>query len=100
MPDNLPALTGGLFPARLDRQVSRALRQIDASAAVARHVDLTRLERIASTAQHGMIAVSHLAAVEAALVQATPHAAERIHAVAVAGTVAIAGVVYDAGRSL
>jgi hypothetical protein len=92
--------TGGLFPAKLDRQVSRALAQIDASAAVARHADLARLERIASTTQHGMIAVSHLAAVEAALAQVTPHAAERIHAVAVAGTLSIAGVVYDAGRSL
>jgi hypothetical protein len=30
----------------------------------------------------------------------TPHAAERIHAVAVAGAIGVVGVVHDAGRGL
>lgn len=98
MPDNLPALAGGLFPAKLDRQVSRALAQIDANTTVATRRDMARLERITETTQRGMLAVSHLASVEAALAQATPHAAAQIHAVAVAGTIGIVGVVHEAGR--
>jgi hypothetical protein len=98
MSDNLPAVYGGLFAAKRDRQVSKALTRLDASSTVARRRDLVRLERITETTQHGMLAVSHLASVEAALCQVTPHAAERIRAVAVAGAIGIVGVVHDAGR--
>jgi hypothetical protein len=87
----------GLLPSRLDRQVGRALEQIDASTAIAVRRDAARLERITETTQRGMLAVSHLAAVEVALGQATPHAADRLHAVAVAGAIGIVSVVHDAG---
>ncbi len=92
--------TGSLFPSKLDRRVSKALGQIDASTTVAVRQDMARLERVAQTTQHGMIAVSHLASIEAALMEATPHAAGRIHAVACAGAIQIVGIVHDAGRSL
>jgi hypothetical protein len=91
--------TGSLFPSKLDRRVSKALGQIDASTTVALRQDMARLERVAQTTQHGMIAVSHLASVEAALMEATPHAAGRIHAVACAGAIQIVGIVHDAGRN-
>ncbi len=97
MSDNLPALSGGLFPSKLDRQVSKALSQIDASTTIASRRDLARLERVTQTTQHGMIAVSHLASIEAALMDAAPHAAGRIHAVACAGAIQIVGIVHDAG---
>ncbi len=89
---------GGLFPSKLDRKVSQALSQIDASTIVATRRDLARLERVTQTTQHGMVAVSHLASIEAALMDATPHAAGRIHAVACAGAIQIVGIVHDAGR--
>jgi hypothetical protein len=91
-------LSGGLFPSKLDRNVSRALAEIDAGATVALRRDMARLERITQTTQTGMMAVSHLASVEAALMEATPHAAGRIRAVACAGAIQIVGVVHDAGR--
>jgi hypothetical protein len=90
---------GGLFPGALDRKVGKALSQIDACTTVAMRRDMAKLERVAQTTQHGMIAVSHLASVEAALMEATPHAAGRIHAVACAGAIQIVGIVHDAGRS-
>lgn len=93
-------LSGGRFGSTLDRRVSKALSQIDASTAVAVRRDMARLERVTQTTQHGMIAVSHIASVEAALMDATPHAAGRIHAVACAGAIQIVGIVHDAGRSL
>jgi hypothetical protein len=90
--------TGSLFPSKLDRQVSKALSQIDASTTIASRRDLARIERVTQTTQHGMVAVSHLASIEAALMDATPHAAGRIHAVACAGAIQIVGIVHDAGR--
>jgi hypothetical protein len=89
MADYLPVLSGGLLPSKIDRQFSNATRR-----------DLARLERVTQTTQHGMVAVSHLASIEAALMDATPHAAGRIHAVACAGAIQVVGIVHDAGRSL
>jgi hypothetical protein len=100
MSDNLPALSGGLFPSRLDRQVSKALAQLDANTMLATRRDAAQLERITETTQRGMLAVSHLASVEAALAQATPHAAAQLRAVACAGAIGIVGVVHDAGRGV
>jgi hypothetical protein len=93
-------LSAGRFGSTLDRRVAKALSQIDASTAVAVRRDMARLERVAQTTQHGMIAVSHIASVEAALMEATPHAAGRIHAVACAGAIQIVGIVHDAGGNL
>lgn len=91
--------TGGLFPSKLDRRVSSALSQLDASTTIATRQDLARLERVTQTTQHGMVAVSHLASIEAALMEATPHAAGRIHAVACAGAIQVVGIVHSAGQS-
>lgn len=95
--DNSLVGLGSLAPVRTQRQLSRALEQIDAATALAIRQDAARLQRIAQTTQQGMMAVAHLASVEAALCQATPHAAGRIQAVAVAGAIQIVGVVHSAG---
>lgn len=92
--------TGGLLPSRLDRQVGKALQQIDASTAIAVRRDQARLERVAGTAERGMARAAQLGAFEAALVQASPNAAAYVHASAVAGALGIAGVVHDAARGL
>jgi hypothetical protein len=97
MPDNLPALTGGLLPSRLDRQVSKALVQIDAASMVASHRDLARMDRIAGTAERGMVRAAQIGVLEATLSQMAPNAAAYVHASAVAGAIGIAGVVHDAG---
>ncbi len=98
MPDNLPVLTGGLLPSRLDRQVGRALSQIDAASTVASHRDQARLDRIAGTTERGMVRAAQVGVLEATLVQMAPNAGGYIHASAVAGAISIAGVVHDAGR--
>jgi hypothetical protein len=97
MPNNLPALTGGLLPAKLDRQVARALQQIDASAAVARRSDQLRIQRVAEATASGLIAVAQVSALEAAMVRAAPHAEGRLRAVADVGALNIAAAVYRSG---
>jgi hypothetical protein len=90
--------SGSLFPSKIDRQVSKALEQIDASTLVAMRRDEARLERVATTSERGMIRAARLGALEASLGQVSPQAAAYVHTSAVAGALGIAEVVYDAAR--
>jgi hypothetical protein len=90
--------SGSLFPSRIDRQVSKALEQIDASTLVAIRRDEARLDRVAGTARRGMFRAAEVGALEAALAQAVPNATGYVHLSAVAGALGIAEVVYDANR--
>jgi hypothetical protein len=90
--------SGSLFPSRINRQVEKALAQIDASTLVAIRRDEARLDRVAGTAERGMIRAARIGALEASLGQVNPHAAAYVHASAVAGALGIAEVVYDAAR--
>ncbi len=90
--------SGGLLPSRLERQVSKALEQIDAEQLVAARRDQARLDRVAGTAERGMVRAAQLGVLEATLVQMAPHAAAYVHASAVGGAIGIAGVVHDASR--
>lgn len=92
--------TGGLLPSRIERQVSRALEQVDAQQLVAMRRDQARLDRAAGTAERGMVRAAQLGALEAALVATSPHSAAYVHASAVAGALGIASVVHDAARGL
>lgn len=98
MSDNLPAFASGLLPYRLDRQVSKALTQIDAASMVAAHRDQARLDRIAGTTERGMVRAAQLGVLEATFTQMAPNAASYVHACAVAGAIGLAGVVHDASR--
>ncbi|HEX3510041.1 MAG TPA: hypothetical protein VHT27_02970 [Solirubrobacteraceae bacterium] len=100
MTDQLPVLAGGLLPSTLERKVNRAMARTDAALAIAVHRDQARLDRVATTAERGMVRAAHIGTLEAALIQTAPHAAGYVHASAVAGAIGIAGVVHDAGRGL
>jgi hypothetical protein len=100
MPSNLPAVRGGLLPTTLERQTGRALARIEAAHLVAVHHDQARLDRVATTAERGMVRAAQIGVVEASLVQMAPHAAGYVHATAVAGAIGIASVVYDTKEGL
>jgi hypothetical protein len=89
---------GGLLPSRLDRQVAKALEQIDAQQLVAMRRDQARIDRVAGTAERGMVRAAQLGVLEATLAQMAPSAAAYVHASVVGGAIGIAGVVHDAGR--
>ncbi len=89
--------SGGLVPSRWNR-AGKELDRINARADLARHSDRRRIERIVDAAQHGAVAVTHLSALEGSLVQTVPHAQPRITAIADAGALGIAKVVFEAGR--
>jgi len=99
MSDLLPVPSGGLFPSKLDRQVSRALAQAEAGALVATHRDQARIDRVAGTTERGMIRAAQIGALEATLAQNVPNAAGYVHAIAAGGAMGIVAAVYDAGRS-
>jgi len=90
--------SSGLALTKIDRQVSRALAQVDAAALVASHRDRAQIDRVAGTTEHGMLRAAQLGALEGALIQTSPLSASYVHTVAVGGALGIAAVVYEAGR--
>jgi tRNA A37 threonylcarbamoyltransferase TsaD len=92
--------SGGFLPSKTNRQIARALEQTEAAQLVALHRDQARLDRVATTAERGMVRAAQLGALEATLAQVAPNAAGYVHASAVAGAIGIAGVVHDAARGL
>lgn len=90
--------SNGLGLTKIDRQVSRALAQIDAAVLVASHRDRAQIDRVAGTAEHGMVRAAQLGALEAVLIQSAPQSAGYVHTVAVGGALGIAAAVYEAGR--
>jgi hypothetical protein len=96
---NLPSLyANSLGLAKIDRQVARALAQIDAAALVANHQDRRHIDRVAGTTEYGMFRAAQLGALEGALIQSSPLSAGYVHTVAVGGALGIAATVYEAGR--
>ncbi len=90
--------SSGFGLTKTDRQISRALAQIDAATLVASHRDQARLDRVAGTAERGMMRACQIGILEAGLIQSAPYAAGYVHVVATAGAMGIASVVYEAGR--
>jgi hypothetical protein len=90
--------SSGLALSKIDRQVARAMAQIDAAAAVASHQDRKRIDRVAGTTEYGMFRAAQLGALETVLIQSTPQSAGYVHTVAVGGVWGIAAAVHEAGR--
>jgi hypothetical protein len=97
MTDLIPQ-SPGLFPTRVDRLASRELGRVRAQATVAAARESARVEVIAEVTESALLAASHVAAVEALLVQRTPHAEGRLRHIADAGCIGMTDVVIRAGR--
>lgn len=98
----LPALSplGELVSSKIERQVSREVRRIQANGAVAAAHHNARVEAIAEVTETALLATSHVSAIEALLVARTPHAEGRLRHIADAGCTGMANVVLSTARSL
>jgi hypothetical protein len=90
--------SASMFASKTDRQIAKALQQIDGGALVASHRDQARIDRVAGTTERGMVRAAQLGALESTLAQSVPSAAGYVHAVATAGAMGIVAAVYEAGR--
>jgi len=93
-----PYRSGGLVPSKLDRAISKELARIDGATELGKHSDRQRIDRIMEATQRGQVAVAAISGLELTLVQGVPHAQARITAIADAGAMGIARVVYEAGQ--
>lgn len=89
--------SNGLFPSRINNKLGKQLERMDAQALSVQHGDRLRIARAEQAAAHGLVAVAQLSGLEAALVQAAPHAEGRLRAVADAATINIVGIVARSG---
>jgi hypothetical protein len=92
-----PVLRDGLFPRGIGDKLEKALQHVEAHGVLERRQDETKLARVEEATARGLVAVGQISGLEAALVQATPHAACRLRAVADAGIVGIVGIVARSG---
>lgn len=91
---------GRALPSRLERTTARELDRIRAGQAVAVARDTAKLATIADVTEAALLATSHVSAMEALLVERTPHAAARLQHVADAGTLGMAAVVSKTARTV
>jgi hypothetical protein len=98
----LPALSplGELVTNKVERQVAREVRRIQASGAVVAAHHNARVDAIAEVTETALLATSHVSAIEALLVARTPHAEGRLRHIADAGCTGMANVVLDSARSI
>lgn len=96
---NLPVHLG-LGDVALERRTSRAVARIQSDSAIATARETARLDAVAQVTETALLATSHVSAVEALLIERTPHAARRLQHIADAGCVGMASVVLAAGRRI
>lgn len=98
---NLPILGGFGLPAnRLERHTSLEIARANADSAIATARETARLDTVAQVTETALLAASHVSAVEALLVERTPHAARRLQHIADAGCVGMASIVLGVGRRI
>lgn len=98
---NLPILGSfGLPGNRLERHASLEIARIDAGSRIATARETARLDTVAQVTEAALLAASHVSAVEALLIERTPHAARRLQHIADAGCVGMASIVLGAGRRI
>jgi hypothetical protein len=99
---NLPALPGlaDLATTRLERRVSKEIASARGYGAVVSARETAKLEAIAQVTEAALLATSHVSAVEALLVERTPHAEARLRHIADAGCTGMASVVLRTGSRI
>jgi hypothetical protein len=90
--------SAGWLTAREQRQAAREITRTQTRSAVITAREVAKVEAVAEVAESALVATSEVSALEAALMQRTPHAQARLQHVADAGCAAMAGVVMRTGR--
>jgi hypothetical protein len=84
------------LPARVSRQASREIEQIEGGLAVARAADRARARRVTGLTEDALVAATRFSQIEALGVQIAPHAAGRLRVIADAGALGLLRVIEDA----
>jgi hypothetical protein len=100
MSSNLPVLStlNELTNTRITRQASREIAKARAYGATISAMESAKVEAIAQVTETALMATSHVSAVEALLIERTPHAESRLRHIADAGCTGMANVVLGTGR--
>jgi hypothetical protein len=96
----IPSYAGGWLSTREHQKAIKKMERHRSTGAVIAARESVRIDAIAHIAESALLATSDLSALEAALMQRTPHAAARLQHVADSGCAAMAAVVVRAGRGL
>lgn len=94
----VPSSIGELATTRIARQASREITRAQAHGAIVTAQETAKVEAIANVTEAALLATSHVSAVEALLMERTPHAEARLKHIADAGCAGMASIVLGVGR--
>jgi hypothetical protein len=96
---NLPVISswGELATGGSERKASKEIARARAYGSVVSATGIAKVEAVAQITEAALLATSHISAVEALLVQRTPHAEARLRHIADAGCAGMANVVLRTG---
>jgi hypothetical protein len=98
--DALAIASGGWMATREERRAAREVNRVRLRGAVATAYDVTRIEAVEEVAGSALVAAAQVSALESALAQQTPQARARLQHIADSSSIAIAGIVTQAGRGI
>lgn len=92
---HLPVVSqlGELATGSIERKTSRAIDRARAHGATVAARETAKVEALAQVTEAALLATSHISAVEALLIQRTPHAEARLRHIADAGSTGMASIV-------
>lgn len=85
---------------RLERQVGREIARSRAYGAAISAQEIAKVEAVAQVSEAALLATSHVSAIEALLIQRTPHAEARLRHIADAGCTGMASIVLRTGNRI
>ncbi len=99
---NLPVRIGlsELPSSRIERRISKEITSARGYGAIVSARETAKLEAIAQVTDAAMVATSHVSAVEALLLERTPHAEARLRHIADAGCAGMTNVVLSTGSQI
>jgi hypothetical protein len=89
---------GELATGSIERKTSREIVRARAHGQTVAAREAAKVEAIAEVTEAALLATSHVSAVEALLIQRTPHAEARLRHIADAGCAGMASIVLGVGR--
>jgi hypothetical protein len=98
--DALAITSGGWLATREQRRAARNVARIRLRGVVVTAREVTRIDAVEEVSVSALLAASQVSALEAALVQRTPHAQARLQLIADSGSTAMASIVIRAGKDL
>jgi len=92
--------SGGWLATREQRRAAKEITRMRLRGAIVTAREVTRIDTVEEVSVSALLTASHVSVLEDALAQRTPHGRHRFKHIADTGSVALGGIVAQAGRDI